>query len=193
MLDFDNALRGAFKAAGEIATEKAGSTSEFGLVQTTHTGNYFCTFDIVTQWRATVGVRGSIAARIAMQQKRIRANAAITAWELIKFSFIIDWFFSVGNFLETLDLNNITSEQTSAWGYYKTLRMNRTYANVINRGHPDGAPNTDISIHNFSHAVEAEWKWTHRSPHIVPNLPLPTVNLNPWKILDLLSLALRFS
>lgn len=107
---------------------------------------------------------------------------AETVWELIPFSFIIDWFCNIGDTIAALT-PNAGVEQRASWRVLReTLTVTQTFHS------PDGSnpAYTDISCN----ADEFQRKWTHcvTSRAIDPQVsvfPRVDINLDGWKLADL--------
>jgi hypothetical protein len=72
-----------------------------------------CTFQITNSAAKTIAETGI-------------SNPALLAWELLPYSFVVDWFIPVGNFLEALDATAgcvfLNGTQSSGWRYKITSR-----------------------------------------------------------------------
>lgn len=131
----------------------------------------------------SLGLRGSFAAKI----NRLRAfiNPAVTAWELIPFSFVVDWFISIGQFLKALSTQALGVQQTGSIGI-----------EVICHRRTD--PVADVVVHDpqkfvsgvFKHYFTQDCTFRERTPSTVSSKPFFKMNLDLYKIFDLISLIL---
>jgi hypothetical protein len=113
----------------------------------------------------------------------IRADLPLTAWELVPYSFVVDWFYDVGSFLEAHTLAVKASGLAIGDGYDVTLVRN---------------------LDNVTHTLAAGWsgsinqtatsygKLTRRVPGSVSQSPSWNVRLDEFKVLDLISLGAQF-
>lgn len=141
----------------------SGNTRDTTYVQTT---NY------------NVSARGLVIADITPPALHI--NPVRTAWELVPFSFIVDWVIGMGDWLASLELSLASSNMTSGLGF--ALSIDRTVS---------------ISQNTWKHAYSTMWSGTLnfeaeskafrylRLPKSPPSIPQLRVKLNQLKILDL--------
>jgi hypothetical protein len=61
-----------------------------------------------------VSVRGSVVADISVPQ--FQFNPLITAWELIPYSFMVDWIFTVGKALSAISFLALQTNYSASWG-----------------------------------------------------------------------------
>lgn len=130
-----------------------------------------------------VSLRGSVVADLS--PPKFRFNVITTAWEVIPFSFVIDWFFSIGSWLESLSFLMFSSNHTAAGGI--TIRATRklsshSYVFLNDDGYGPWSG-------SFEMRVEGEGSWTTRSPLSVSNFPHFRVALDGFKVLDLIALV----
>lgn len=81
----------------------------------------------------TVQTKAVVAALYAFQKGAAKINPLTTAWELIPYSFVIDWFVSVGNAIDAMSVvlraseikvSNCAKIICSSSGYIKTTAKN---------------------------------------------------------------------
>lgn len=81
-----------------------------------------------------LSVRGSVVADIAPPD--IALNPVVTAWELVPYSFVVDWFVGVGRWLESLSFLALSHEHYAAGGVsYQRDANYRGDWNRIGSGH----------------------------------------------------------
>lgn len=126
-------------------------------------------------------VRGNVIADI--KPPDFTFNPITTAWEVIPYSFVIDWFVNVGAWLESMSFLALTQKYEAARGY--KIKVVRTLDSV------NYNPKTDWSenYHTFNTHCTAER--TVRTPTTVSYSPSILVRLNGLKVADLVALVLQ--
>ena len=137
-----------------------------------------CTFQITNQGAKSIAETGI-------------SNPLLLAWELLPYSFVVDWFVPVGNFLESLDATAgcsfLGGTQTFGWRYKQTAR---------------GTGRQNVGIHGditctgsgvgYYNGFEAERKALTGFPSIpLPQLKNPFSLTHMFNALSLLQLAFR--
>lgn len=125
-----------------------------------------------------ISLRGTVVADI--EPPNWAFNPLTTSWELIPFSFIVDWFIGIGTWLETLSFLFLQTNYTSAGGI--NISLKRTMA-LTNKTASAG-----YSIVIMEAACQSEALLRMRNPQSVSNFPLIRVNLDVPKVLDLLAI-----
>jgi len=127
-------------------------------------------------------VRGSVVAQI--DPPKFSFNIAISAWEITPYSFIIDWFFKLGQWLASTSFLLFSEKHVAAGSVYTTL--NRS----ISTDHTFGD-----STHSGSYSLDLQSSGIHivRNPASVSLLPQLDLNVDfdLYKFQDLLSLVAR--
>lgn len=124
--------------------------------------------------------RGSIIADFT--PSNFQFNPITTAWELMTLSFVIDWFWNVGRALNAISFLALTTKYTAATGVYGSTW--REYERTLI------APKVNYSAGlDAKHIVKMDFKV--RYPLSVPFTPFVDVNLNSFKVLDLLALMFQ--
>lgn len=126
----------------------------------------------------TVGMRGQVVIvnpNIAMMQQWGILNPASVAWELVPFSFVLDWFVNVGDYLGSLtDFAGLSLDKASYTTF--TLYTGSGYKNTTPKPGFDSSVNTVRS------------DWTNRSAFTLRRTGLgtgPSIRLRapkPWGI-----------
>lgn len=133
------------------------------------------TFHEVTE--IDFSVRGIVV--LDLEPPKISMNPVITAWEVIPYSFVIDWFVGVGKWLESVQALALSSDHTAAWGY--KVNAERRYTSE-----PwDNAPGWDI---DFTEEGETRAEQVKRNPSKIPITPQVNINLDLGKIIDMIAL-----
>lgn len=127
-----------------------------------------------------VSLRGSVAADIDLP--KLLFNPFATAWELVRFSFVVDWFIDVGQALEALSFLALQTNYTACTGISVTLTRTLSADNTTKAGY---------STNLFERSGSAVAKLLIRTPCTVPTLPQPKLNLNVAKVTDLVALLLQ--
>jgi hypothetical protein len=130
----------------------------------------------LTQSEIDVSVRGTVAADI--KPPTFSFNPLVTAWELLPFSFILDWFIGIGQWLASMSFLTFAEKWAAAGGFKVTI--DRTIETTI-----DFAPDYSGERYLFSLARS---ELVTRTPTSVSLTPQIRVNLDEFKYLDLVSL-----
>jgi hypothetical protein len=132
-------------------------------------------FTQTTNWE--IGVRGAVTADIS--PPRWSFNPITTAWELLTLSFVVDWIINVGQALEAMSFIALSSDYEAAGGYFvkaeRTLVLDNTDWNDTFSG---TAGQSSFCTRTF----------TLRRPTSVPSTPSISVNLDLFKIADLVAI-----
>ena len=108
-------------------------------------------------------------------------NPVVTAWEVVTLSFVVDWILNVGRALNAISFL-ATSEAYTA-SYSIDYRHVRTYERTV-------LPKAGW-WHNTAGYVQEHMQVLKRTPCTVPSLPRLSVNLDSFKVLDLIALFLQ--
>jgi len=126
-------------------------------------------------------IRGSIVADISPPE--ISINPVLTAWELITYSFVIDWIIDIGQWLESMSFLVLANEYTAARGLQMThKRTTEQHVYVPMNGY--------VGTGAFKSTCTTTI--TRRLPTSVSKLPSFGINLNVLKVVDILALLSRF-
>lgn len=169
---------------GETRTrfsEKAGTTTYHSTINTWYEEKAHFTLLHTQEDEVEIGLRGAVTAdaQIAM----FSFNPLVTGWEIIPFSFVLDWFLTVGKAIQAASFLAFQSSYSASWGY--RVKMKRTYYCEIDSTKPSycgGLCEQD----GWSEAELEE-----RIPCSVPTTPHLTVKLNTAKVFDLMALVLQ--
>lgn len=126
-------------------------------------------------------IRGSIIADI--EPPRVAFNLVVTGWELITASFVIDWIFNIGQWLETLSFLSLTNNYVAARG----IQFDWKTITTVNSFTPTG----DFSAGEVSYYAECSKTFTRRLPTSVSKLPHFGYDLDVIKLVDLWALLVR--
>lgn len=105
-------------------------------------------------------------------------NPLLTAWELVRYSFVIDWLLSVGNAIKALSTNLRLDTVVASYGYFVVIQRN---AEVIS-----ASPGTSV-LSAYEHRGNLQSTLTYRcrvpttvsvKPFLVPHgLSLPNLSV----------------
>lgn len=110
-------------------------------------------------------------------------DPAVTAWEVVPFSFIADWFINIGD--------AIAAFSPFATGTFKYATFSTTVEDIVTHsGYVSSRPGgrAIVEFSNPSTLTITETTYTRTLHTVTPNLSFK-VNLNAAKIVDLVALA----
>lgn len=176
--DIQKLLFGLEKKRSEVLKERVGYKRHYVQTGTTTYTDVSGTryYSITDEFE--VSVRGNVLA--LAPSPKLNINPFTTAWEIVPYSFIVDWFFDVGQWLEALSFLGLATHTESAWGYKVDGKRTTSLTSVAWSSGWTG----DSELQ-----AEVNLACTTRIPSSVPYLPL--VNPSPLSIdqlRDLLSL-----
>jgi hypothetical protein len=120
---------------------------------------------------------GAVTADIEVPQ--FQFNPLQTGWELIPFSFVVDWFLSIGKTLSAMSFLYYQTNYSASYGLQ--VKVNRTFSLE------DEITNPAVSGDRW----QTGWSITEmkrRIPCELPYLPHIRFRLDGFKVLDLLAL-----
>lgn len=127
-----------------------------------------------------VSLRGNVVADI--EPIRFQFNPLTTGWELIRFSFVIDWFLSVGAALGALSFLVLNSNYTAAGGIQIVDHCLFSQVTTAKAGHY-------FTLANGS--VDSTSTFVRRTPCQVTTLPQFRLRLDVSKVVDLVALVVQ--
>jgi hypothetical protein len=159
--------------AGNSSTSSSASTVSFG---TPGVSDLSMSFGITETKK--ISLRGSVTADI--DPPTFQFNPAITASELVRFSFIIDWFINVGLWLEAMSFLTFTTNYSASGGV--RIDISRS-CDVTSVTFGSGQSGTAImgSVMVASYSI--------RNPTSVPIVPLVNIRVDVPKFIDLWALT----
>jgi hypothetical protein len=164
----------------ELLSERRGTKYSDRSTSSRHVDFTHYSLDIQTQDVVTVGVRGSVNARIDMP--KILINPAATAWELLPLSFVVDWFWTVGRSIEAASFAVLETQYAASSGY--SISMNRQMATEF-------TPKATYINGTHSQTGYTLNQLVVRQPSSVPFTPHLACKLNSFKVLDLVALVMQ--
>jgi hypothetical protein len=144
---------------------------------TTEAGDYFEHHNV--QDKISVSVRGSVVADIEVPQ--FQFNPIQTVWEEIPFSFVVDWFLSVGKSIAAASFLTLQAGFSASCGY--RVDIERDYAYSITP--------KDGTSGDRTQSAHCKAFYEVRTPCKVPLTPHLTFHLNSLKVLDLLGMVVQ--
>lgn len=125
-----------------------------------------------------VGVRGSVQADI--EPANFQFAPILTAWELLPFSFVIDWLINVGQSLASIHFLTMNSHYVASGGYNVRVerRLERTIHYAYDSGFSGHQKADGYSVANYS----------LRIPTSVSSIPQIRVRIDAFKIADLMAI-----
>lgn len=149
--------------------------------------------DIVLNWpegvvrfiqttRYTVGARGVVVADI--EPPKISFNPVVTAWELIRFSFIIDWFINIGQWLAAMSFLTLSRQHFCSAGLHVHAARSSSFA-----GYKPADAYTSLVANSFQ--IQNDLHISNRVPASVPLGPTTITRIDVQKIIDLLALVAK--
>jgi hypothetical protein len=178
--DLDD-LHGAveeFDRARHRYSEKAGFTTRERDISNLNVSRQYNVTHRTTTRQTVVGRRGSVTADI--YPPRFRTNIVTTAWELLPWSFVVDWVYSVGSSLEAMSFQLLSSDYVASLGYKVTE------SKLIDEKDVEwvGAWNGKFHYSSTSSVSVAE-----RKPASVNLSPKWRLSLDGYKVVDLIALV----
>jgi hypothetical protein len=167
--------------ARSISTERAGSTMTW-TDSTISTNTSSPTWTLTTNNTVTysLGIRGCVAAKIRIP--KFQFNPLVTGWELLRFSFVIDWFLSIGSAIGALSFLAMQREYTASYGYLLTADRSTSITAAAKPGY---------IVNNYLYDVTGHTKLTSRVPTTVSFIPQIKVRLNVTRVIDMVALILQ--
>lgn len=134
---------------------------------------------VTTQTSVKIGLRGTVVADI--EPPKFAFNPIVTGYELIPYSFVLDWFINVGRWLNTLSFIALQSQHYAAAGWHIEMEYSHSVTKTT--------ANSGWAV-TCTGSGNARRCLTKRTPTTIPLVPLVSVNLNVAKVLDVLALVL---
>lgn len=162
--------------------ESVGTTEKSVYSGSTPTGSQYGTAHWTTYEEITLGIRGTVVADI--EPPKVSFNPFVTGWELITFSFVIDWILNVGQWLESMSFLALSTSYTSAGGLMVKRRAEKgplfytAYTSPFNGS----------SIVDPQGPSWVEETLLCRVPLGIPKSPLTQLRIDSLKVVDLLAL-----
>lgn len=144
--------------------------------------NWTSSYGTVTVEAAlSLSARSVVVADI--EPPKVSFNPAITAWELVKYSFIIDWFVNVGQWLASMSFLIFSSGYEAGNGYKATLTSTASVTSVTPKS---GWTITTCSTNQVTQAAMKK-RW----PTSVPYSLTTSTRLDVSRVIDLIALVFQ--
>lgn len=127
-----------------------------------------------------LSVRGSVVADFV--PSKIILNPVTTAWELVSYSFVIDWILNVGAALNALSFLTVNPLYTASYGYHLDIERNVSCTTSAR----NGATLISSTYDNFLYKERMTFKERH--PCYVSPFPQVSLDLSTLKVIDLIAL-----
>lgn len=124
-------------------------------------------------------VRGSVTADV-IWDTTFQLDPVATAWELLPWSFVLDWIFNVGRMIQAIEFQALASEATASGGYSVREIRETTSGITFKPGHGRSGDYTVTGTQVTT--------YTMREPTTVPILPQLEMNIDALKSIDLAAL-----
>lgn len=133
-----------------------------------------------------ISMKGTVSALIKPDQ--FSFNPVVTAWELVPFSFVIDWFVNVGQWIQALSFD-LSAEKFSACEGIR-IDVTRTFSAVDQYRINFTDAELDDAHPGFKVSGTVVKSFNKRTPvPFIPKLPLIDLRLDAFKVTDLIALA----
>lgn len=151
-------------------------------------GGYYCRYDDVTNITRNLNVKVNAAIKYSGRNLNVLVSPVTTAWEFVPWSFVGDWFFSVGDVLNAWSVLGRAESSYSSVGYELTENCSGSRQNpVLGTGANAIAPYGATGSGNSSGTLLMRVPLGSMSK--VPQL---RVNLNAGRIADAVALLWGF-
>jgi len=174
--DFDEMLQADWSR--KRFTERVGTTylsSEETYL--THVG-YGGTSTIRRLIQLSQGIRGSVCADFT--PSKLRFNPFITGWEVVPYSFVVDWVVGIGDALSAASFLATVDAYTGSYGWVCDVDITEELV-----GHSFDTGNSGPLSMSMSQQIH----WEIRLPSRVPIRPFVRLNFNAAKAADLAAMA----
>lgn len=180
MSDLQQAVRSLEEKRTRFSNRAGTSYSSSSNVNvTSDEGELYLTKSIATT--AEISVRGSVTADI--EPPAFQFDPLVTAWELIPYSFVVDWLVHVGTALDSLRFQRLATNYAASGGWKITVRRSASWEVSSWKA---GYTGTLYQRSPANYGV-----LTSRSPSGVSSIPRVSLNVNALKGIDSLALVVQ--
>lgn len=165
----------------ELVTGRAGNSRTYQTSKTVHKDSYDFELDVEVVDYVEIGERGTCTLQAYLNSPFI-FNPFVTGWELVKYSFVIDWVINIGQSLKAMSAAFLSSNSAASSGYLIKWQRTAGYKNIVMKPYRTGTL-----------SMEYTWdaSWTFRHPGSVSFTPQVEVDLNWFQIADLIALIVQ--
>jgi len=142
--------------------------------------NVYCDYGQKTVKTVEVSIGASVSADIRPPQ--FAFNPLVTGWEVVPLSFVVDWFIGVGTYLESLSFLTIVDQYYASSGYLVKISKDTEYFYKTPRNGYSGNVVGTTKSYGFKKV---------RVPSVLPSVPQFRLNLDAWKVMDLVALGIQ--
>lgn len=157
--------------------EHAGFSESWQSKDVINAGGSTVSYDAVSITSASLNHRATVVAEI--EPPKVIMNPFITAWELMTLSFVIDWAIQIGRWLEAMSFLALSTKHYASKGVFVEYTKECFIENVSWASGYSG----DLSCYGTSRCSV-----TLREPTSVPLKPTVNLQLNAFKVLDLVAI-----
>lgn len=136
--------------------------------------------DTILQEKVNLSVRANIVADF-MDSIHVNLNPVQTAWELVPYSFVLDWFVDVGSAIAATSLRLSVNHVAGVTVVAEFEREAKSLPPVSASGWST----------SFSMGARSTGKYISRRPTSIPIKPFIDVNLDPAKVVDAIALIIK--
>lgn len=173
--DIDNLRNHSLKDIDSSPILKASARASVTRKLSNASYNGYPFWDVDESRRCEFGVYYSIKDVGKYEQWRLGLNARPSvAWELVTLSFVVDYFYNIGNYLANLEAALGDNGLSFHSGYYtETMRRSDKYQGFLNRKVADfyGEAYQDRKVLSFSYL--GSWDRVSKTRSVLSSLPLP--------------------
>jgi hypothetical protein len=182
MKDFSETLHEVFTKAQSLRNkESVGDSFTYSSSRNYDISYTSSTIAMHESYTLDASFRGSIIAD--MIPPRFSFNPITTGWELVRFSFIIDWFLQVGQFLSAMSFLVSTNQYVASNG----VKLNYTETQTVVGSTPKAGWSVLAASGSSTVTTELRTRW----PTTVPMKIYANLHLDVSKVLDLMALLVK--
>jgi hypothetical protein len=142
------------------------------------------TLECVTTGTVTVSYRG--VGRSVTKPPSFGGNVAVTLWEIVPFSFVIDWFINIGQKIAYLSTCVGNGGDTSHYGLMVECKTQSVTSLVsVNTSHPGFHFESQYALAEVQSTLILRDGYT---PSLIPSI---SVHLDKFKVADIIALVIQ--
>lgn len=164
-----------------ISQRSGFSQTSTHVISDVETASEINSYTYTTTTEVEVSYRGSVVADFS--PPRFQINPVVTAWELLPYSFIIDWFLGIGVWLNSLSFMTLSKGEVSSGGFQVHLKRSLD-RRVLSWNTIAGA--TFSGTRELFYEVDSVTQ--KRIPMSASNLPSIRLKIDEFKIIDLIAI-----
>jgi hypothetical protein len=180
LVDLNDAIKSLDEKSRTRVSDRVGNSLSWTDVQTDEIDYGTAIRTLVYTDTYDLSRRGSLTADF--EQSSFHFNVVTTAWELVPFSFVIDWVVNIGQQLAALQFLAFSGKYASSGGLYlkltREIRMDQYYLDSGSTTYVDDIWAESTSVMSYK----------LRTPAPVSKLPQTQLNIDGFKVVDLIAL-----